>query len=786
VQVYRNGQLLGTRDVTAWPYYAQGGYIGLWFISANQAVFDDFGGGTVTQTGYGSQQMGSLALGQPLMTPTVQVNRNIPVGEKPIPPSPTPTPTKVGLVLNTNATASASLNQMADGLGGDTAVIPADWIVPAGLQVVSDGPVSANKTTQSEPPGLLAGLGGESRSENSLNLDYNATTTQVTISYTYDSLYRLTDAVYSNGFEFHYTYDAVGNRLTQTTCAPSVPCGTTTYTYDAANRLISVDGVACTWDDNGNLLNDGTSTYAYDSQNRLTALTQGGHTYTFSYNGHGDRLTQSVDGVVTRYTLDLETDLTQVLSDGSYAYLYGNDRLAQANTSGTDYFLGDALGSVRQLVDGTGAVKLAKNYEPYGTVLGSTGSGVSTFGYTGESHDATGLTFLRARYYSGQQGRFVSRDPWNGNSQLPGTHNAYLYGLDNPMMYVDPSGQWCVLGIDVGPDRGCSIQERLQAVVLLAKINRRIEGAKRFNQGFALELVDTLAMGIPGLLGHLSDWQVKKLTESMPWLLFKIVSHSCGAQIQDPEPLYATYVVNNPDPNFQAGRLIGRTAALAASGAEIVGGIGGALGSALLEIPSFGTTTITLGGTLAIAGHGAAVMGAVAAKEAVDPLILQGGIIVARAINDTSEGGGGTGAIGENAPQDLLSTVEKASAEISAAAPGQAKLLDRAYLQASKLPPCGGVCQPTALRTALEAFGEQRVLIEIPEAGNHLVVGFVQQDGQILVIDKTGVSGSIFGSDIPLGEYLAKVQAIDKVNPTVVVKSDDEISAMLRMWGVIR
>jgi hypothetical protein len=46
VQVYRNSTLLGTRDVTAWPYYANGGYIGLWFIYAGNATLDNFGGGT--------------------------------------------------------------------------------------------------------------------------------------------------------------------------------------------------------------------------------------------------------------------------------------------------------------------------------------------------------------------------------------------------------------------------------------------------------------------------------------------------------------------------------------------------------------------------------------------------------------------------------------------------------------------------------------------------------------------------------------------------------------------
>lgn len=46
VSVYRNGILLATRDVTAWPNYASSGYIGVWFIKASPSTIDDFGGGT--------------------------------------------------------------------------------------------------------------------------------------------------------------------------------------------------------------------------------------------------------------------------------------------------------------------------------------------------------------------------------------------------------------------------------------------------------------------------------------------------------------------------------------------------------------------------------------------------------------------------------------------------------------------------------------------------------------------------------------------------------------------
>jgi len=214
-----------------------------------------------------------------------------------------------------------------------------------------------------------------------------------TITYTYDSLYRLTNATYSTGDVFTYTYDAVGNRLTQTTIT-----ATTVYTYDIANRLINVGGAAQTWDNNGNLLNDGVSTYTYDSANRPITITQGANTYAFAYNGMGDRLRQVVNSVPTTYTLDLNAGLTQVLVDGTNVYLYGNGRIAQYADTTPSYFLGDALGSVRQLTSITGMVTLARSYQPYGNVLSSAGSGASSYAFAGEWQDATNLLHLRARY----------------------------------------------------------------------------------------------------------------------------------------------------------------------------------------------------------------------------------------------------------------------------------------------------------------------------------------------------------------------------------------------------
>jgi len=274
----------------------------------------------------------------------------------------------------------------------------------------------------------------------SLTPTFTPTPTQVpsgpvTINYTYDPLNRLTAADYSTGDTYHYTYDAVGNRLNETT-----HLATTNYLYDDANRIQTVNGVIYDYDANGNLKNDGVNAYTYDSANRLKTMNIGQPSATsYQYNGLGDRISQTVNAQTTTYTLDLNAGLTQVLADGSNTYLYGAGRIGQVNNT-TEYFLGDALGSVRQLTNTTGDVTLAKSYQPYGETLSSVGSGSSPFAYTGEQVDVNGLVYLRARYYASDTGRFLTKDSWMGDYNRPLSLNRWMYVEGNPVNYTDPSG----------------------------------------------------------------------------------------------------------------------------------------------------------------------------------------------------------------------------------------------------------------------------------------------------------------------------------------------------------
>ena len=62
--------------------------------------------------------------------------------------------------------------------------------------------------------------------------------------------------------------------------------------------------------------------------------------------------------------------------------------------------------------------------------------------YRGEQYDPDlGLYYLRARYYNPNTGRFMSRDPEDGNLFDPASLHKYLYANGDPVDGVDPMGR---------------------------------------------------------------------------------------------------------------------------------------------------------------------------------------------------------------------------------------------------------------------------------------------------------------------------------------------------------
>jgi RHS repeat-associated protein len=281
-----------------------------------------------------------------------------------------------------------------------------------------------------------------------------------TVDYTYDQLYRfvseaVTDLVHGNQLS-GFTYDKVGNRLTQTQNAV-----TTVYNYDNNDRLLTekVNGqavVSYTYDNNGSTLNKSEANkltqYTWNDDKRLVGATitdgNGVQQLGYQYDDNGIRVSSSVGSQVTRYLLDTLQAYAQVLSEyqgnsstPSVSYVYGNDLISQTRASHTDYYLIDGLGSTRVLTDAQGNVTNAYDYEAFGKLLNSSGSEANSYLFAGEQFDAgLGDYYLRDRFYDSDSGRFGRRDVFDGYLANPVTSNHYIYANANPVTFIDPTG----------------------------------------------------------------------------------------------------------------------------------------------------------------------------------------------------------------------------------------------------------------------------------------------------------------------------------------------------------
>jgi RHS repeat-associated protein len=171
------------------------------------------------------------------------------------------------------------------------------------------------------------------------------------------------------------------------------------------------------------------------------------------YDGDGNRVAKTVGATTTRYLVDdlNPTGYPQVaeeLTNGaaSRTYTYGLQRISQYQPiSGTaSFYQYDGGGNVRQLTNIAGAVTDQYEYDAFGnefTVSGGS-STPNNYLYRGEQYDTDlGLYYLRARYYNPLTGRFMSRDPEDGDVTDPATLHKYVYANGDPVNLSDPSGR---------------------------------------------------------------------------------------------------------------------------------------------------------------------------------------------------------------------------------------------------------------------------------------------------------------------------------------------------------
>ena len=264
----------------------------------------------------------------------------------------------------------------------------------------------------------------------------------VTIDYQYDALNRLTGATYDNGMSFTYTYDPAGNVL-EYVLTHAGQTVTTTYTYDAANQLLTATQGSVVWhysyDGNGSLIQStpgeneaaGAKRYTYSIAGFLTKVEHhdgtGWQTQAeMRYDGLGNRLEMvgyaGTESVTTQYELDNGRVLAAASGENSTFYLYGLGAIGE-QTDAWSYSLPDGTGTPRQIVNANGEVTLVTSYTPWGDTLETYGTGNFSYGYFGGLMDtATGLLYVgNGMYYDPQTGRFLNRNvhPEQTNPYVP-------------------------------------------------------------------------------------------------------------------------------------------------------------------------------------------------------------------------------------------------------------------------------------------------------------------------------------------------------------------------------
>ena len=295
-------------------------------------------------------------------------------------------------------------------------------------------------------------------------------------SYTYDRASRV-ESVRENGVAVgvagwwqRYVYDAYGNRALSgeasgdpnpNNLAARIPLGPLAQVVTSTTPLTALFSgnrhTAARYDTVGNVIGyvgtGGSLDYLYDAENRLVCASKSGvgtctpavKPVEYVYDGYGRRVKKLVQGsAAVTYVYDLDGQLAAEVSSSS--------------DPGLSYVFRDHLGSTRLTTDAVGGTLRRFDYTPFGEDLTADVNGrgpeysavaqldtqaLLTDRFTGQIRDAeTGLDYFGARYMLGAQGRFTSPDPEGigADAGSPQSWNAYSYGLNNPVRFVDPLG----------------------------------------------------------------------------------------------------------------------------------------------------------------------------------------------------------------------------------------------------------------------------------------------------------------------------------------------------------
>jgi len=332
-----------------------------------------------------------------------------------------------------------------------------------------------------------------------LSLLENVSTTPVTLmslGYSFDVQRNLLNGRTNSAFNWNesFSYDNQ-DRLT----AFNDNLGSNSQTYDNRGRIIDNSQLgtytyeATTYRQSELTLNSAANSY-YQTGHPLQQISfnafkspieiieQGVERVSFQYNAalgrahmyYGD---DQADKMQRRYrrhyseegdmeiTNDLQTGKTNfVFYMGGDAYnapaIWKEENVGGAIQSSNLYYLHrDHIGSIVMITNDQGGVVEKRQFDAWGNIIklqDGSGNNLAGFivldrGYTGHEHlQKIGVIHMNARLYDPKLHRFLSPDNFVQDSYNTQNYNRYAYGMNNPLMYTDPTGEFLWIPIIIG------------------------------------------------------------------------------------------------------------------------------------------------------------------------------------------------------------------------------------------------------------------------------------------------------------------------------------------------
>ena len=250
-----------------------------------------------------------------------------------------------------------------------------------------------------------------------------------------------------NSWNRSYNYNSNNNRLISTTVGQAKV--TVNYSYNERGSMIMSHLDAMEWDfaERLSYIKRGTTKayYNYDESGERVrkVVEKNGITETRLYLGGFEIFKRTVGN-----NLELERETLHIMDD--------TRRIAIVETLTIDggiavnnpvpaqrYQLSNNIESATLELDENASIISYEEYYPYGDTSYQAGRSFAEvsqkrYRYSGKEKDEeSGLYYFHARYYSSIIGTFISVDPLF--EKYPGI-SPYVYCLNNPMIYVDPTG----------------------------------------------------------------------------------------------------------------------------------------------------------------------------------------------------------------------------------------------------------------------------------------------------------------------------------------------------------